>query len=139
MIFFTWQPCKAKLIQFHEYENIIHPNMQHTSMSSATNISHLDISVSFDDTNIHTDVHTKSTDRHGYLPYGNFYAIHIDMSTEYSQLIGYKRFCSHKSTFQQKTSNLFQHFLTQRYLFKLFYYFRKVCLVVRNNILKHEH
>ena len=46
--------CDEKLEQFHENVNGILPNIKLTLTTSATNISYLDVSVSFDCINIHT-------------------------------------------------------------------------------------
>ena len=66
--------------------------------------------------------------------------IHINKSILYFQFIGYKRICSDKLTFEHQTSNIFQHFLCKDYPFKLIYYeFRKVRHINRNNLLKYSH
>ena len=46
-IFAIWQHSEVKLEQFHAYVNSIHPNINLTLTSSATNIPYLDVSVSF--------------------------------------------------------------------------------------------
>ena len=106
-IFVIWQHSEDKLEQFHAYVNSIHPNINLTLKSFATNIPYLDVSVSFDGTNIHTGIYTKSTDRHGYLHYKSFHPIHIKKSIVYSQFIRYKRICSDKFAFEYQASNIF--------------------------------
>ena len=139
MTFFIWQQGEYKLEQLHANMNSIHPSINLTSTSSATNIPYLDVSVSFDSTNIHTSIYTKSTDRHGYLHYKCFHPIHIKKSIVYSQFIRYKCICSDKYTFENQASNIFQHFLNKDYPFKLIYNeFRKVCHRDRNNLLKYS-
>ena len=118
-IFAIWPHGEDILEQFHAYVNSIHPNINLTSTSSATNISHLDVSVSLDDTNIHTSIYTKSTDGHGYPHYKSFRPILIRKSIVYSQLITHKRICSDKFTFQHQASNIFQHFLNKDHPLKL--------------------
>ena len=51
-IFAIWQHVEDKLKQFHAYVNSIHPKIKLTLTSSATNISYLDVSVSFGGTNM---------------------------------------------------------------------------------------
>ena len=51
-IFVTWQHGEDKLEQFNEYVNSMHPSIKLTLTSSATNISYLDVSVTFDGNNI---------------------------------------------------------------------------------------
>ena len=55
-IFSIWQHGEDKLEQFHAYVNSMQPNINLTLTSSATNIPYLDVSVSFDSTNIHTSI-----------------------------------------------------------------------------------
>ena len=139
-IFIMWQQGEDKLEHFHAYVNSIHPNINLTSTSSSTNIPYLDVSASFDGTKIHTSLYTKSTDRHGYLHYKSFHPIHIKKSIVYSQFIGYKRICSDKFTFEYQASNIFQHFLSKDYPFKLISdELRKVCHIDRNNLPKYSH
>ena len=139
-IFVIWQQGEDKLGLFHEYVNSIHPNIKLTSTSSANNISYHDVSASLDDTNIHTSIYTKSTDRHRYLHYKGIHPIHIKKSIVYYQFIGYKRICSDKFTLEHQASNIFLHFINKDYPFKLIYNeFRKVCHIDRNNLLKYSH
>ena len=65
--FFLWQRSEEKLERFNECVNSIHPSIKLTLMSSATNMSYIDVSVSFDGANILTSIYTKYTDIHGYL------------------------------------------------------------------------
>ena len=135
-IFVIWQHGEDKLEQFHAYVNSLHPNINLTLTSSATNIPYLVVSVSFDGTNIHTSIYTKSTDRH----YKSIRPMHIKKSIVYSQFIRYKRICSDKFIFEYQASKLLQHFLSKDYPFKLIYNeFRKVCHIDRNNLLKYSH
>ena len=111
-----------------------------TSTSSASSMPYLDVSVSFNGTNIHTSVFTKSTHRHGCLHYKSFHPIHIKKSIVYSQFNRYKRICSDKFTFKYQASNIFQHFLSKDYPLKLIYdEHRKVCQIDRNYLLKYSH
>ena len=57
-IFVMWKHGEDKLEQLHAYVNSIHPNINLTLASSATNIPYLDVSVSFDGT---TSIYTKCT------------------------------------------------------------------------------
>ena len=120
--------------------NSIYPNINLTLKSSATNIPYLDVSVSFDGTNLHTSIYTKSTEWHGYLHFNSFHPIHLKKSIVYSQFIRYKRICSDKFTFDYQASNIFQHFLSKDNPLKLIYNeFRKVCYIDCNNLLKYRH
>ena len=111
-----------------------------TLMSVVANISYLDVSVSFDGTNIHTSVCTKSTDRQGYLHYKSFHPIHIKKSIVCSQLIRYKRIRSDIFTFEQHAYNLFQHFLSRYNHFKLIVNeLRKVCHRDHNYLFRYNH
>ena len=82
-----WQQGEDKLEQLHAYVNSIHPNINLTLTSSATNIPYLDVSVSSDGTNIHTSIYTKSTDSYGYLHYNSFHPMHIKKCIVYYQLV----------------------------------------------------
>ena len=135
-----WQHGEDKREQFHAYVNSIHPNINLTLTSSATNIPYLDVFVSFDGTNMHTSIYTISTDGHGYLHHKSFHPIHIKKSMLYSQFIRYKRICPDKFTFEYQASNIFQHFINRDYPRKLIYNeFRNVCHIDRNNLLKNTH
>ena len=139
-IYAIWQCSEDKLEQFREYVNSIHPIIKLTLTLSAINISHLDISVSFDDTKIHTSIYRISTGRHGYLHYKSFHPKRIKNGMVYSQFIRNRRICSNKLTFEHQSSNIFQHFRSKDYPFKLIHNgFRKVCHLVRCNLLKYSH
>ena len=139
-IFVIWRHDEDKLEQFHAYVNSIHPNINLTLTSSAFYIPKIDVSVSFDGTNIHTSIFAKSTDRYGYLHYKCFHPIHIKKSIVYSQFIRYERICSDKLTFEYHASDIFQHFLSKDYPLKLIYrQFIKVYLIDRNNLLNNSH
>ena len=139
-IFVIWQYGEDKLEQFHAYANSILPNINLALTLSATNITYLDVCVSFECTNMHTSIYAKSTDRHGYLYYKTFHPVHIKKSIVYSQFIRYKRIYSDKFTFEYHVSNIFQHFLCKDYPFKLIYYeFIMFIHIDHNNMLKSSH
>ena len=121
-IFAIRQHGEDILEQFHAYVNSIHPNINLTLTSSASNMPYLDVSVSSDGTNIHISIYTKSTNKHGYLNYKSFYPIHIKKNIVYSEFIRYRRICSDKFTFEYQASNMSKHFLSKDYPFKLIYY-----------------
>ena len=139
-IFVIRQQDEDKLEQFHVYVNSMHPIINLMLTSSATNISYIDVSISFEGTNVHTSIYTRSTDRHGFLHYQSFHPMHIKKRIVYSQFIKYKRNCSDTFTFEHLASNIFQHFLSKDYHFKLIHgEFRKVCHIYRNNLSKYSH
>ena len=86
-IFAIWQHGEYKLEQLHAYVNNIHPNINPAITSYIIHyysIHYLDVSVSFDGTNILTSIYTKSTDRHGCLHYKGFHPIPNSLGTSAS-------------------------------------------------------
>ena len=68
-IFLIWPYGMDLLLEFIDHLNIVHPNTKFTSDSSDTEISFLDLTIYIQQSQLHTRLYTKTTDRHMYLNY----------------------------------------------------------------------
>ena len=66
-MFFLWEHGEKKLKKFIEYLNEKHLTIKFTAEWSQTSITFLDVSVSFTNGKITTDLYVKATDSHQYL------------------------------------------------------------------------
>ena len=62
-----WPRGMDSLLEFIYHLNIVHPTINFTSDISDTEISFLDLTIYIQQSQLHTGLYTKSTDRHMYL------------------------------------------------------------------------
>ena len=87
-IFFLWEHGEEKLKKFIEYLNEKHPTIKFTAEWSQTSINFLDVSVSFTDGKITTDLFVKATDSYQYLHSSSY---HCKKGIPYSQALPLNR------------------------------------------------
>ena len=78
---------KGDLINFLEYVNCYHQNINYTWDWSSCEISYLDVKIRLRDTRISTDVYCKETDTHQYLEYKSCHPKHVKMGIPYGQAL----------------------------------------------------
>ena len=69
---------------------------------STDNIPFLDISISLKDGYLTTDLYTKPTDSHAYLPPTSCHPHHVTRNIPYSQFLRLKRLCSDNTTYHHR-------------------------------------
>ena len=84
-VFSIWTHGKEKLEEFLEDFNNYHLNIKLTHEFNKESISFLDLKMSLSRGQLTTDLHTKSTDKHQYLPYTSAHPGHNKGSIVFSQ------------------------------------------------------
>ena len=79
------------LLEFRDHLNIVHPTIKFTSDISHTEISSLDSIIDIMNSQLHTRLYTKPSDRHMYLNYSSEYPMSLKRSIPYSQFLRLKR------------------------------------------------
>ena len=105
-IFMIWTHSVDDLHAFTSYLNSIHPTIKFTSNYSFTSIPFLDVSVSVNNGNITTDLYTKTTDKHQYLPHSSRHPQHTKRAIPFSLALRLRRICSSDGTFNQHSNEL---------------------------------
>ena len=105
-IFFLWEHGEEKLKKFIEYLNEKHPTIKFTAEWSQTSINILDISVSFTDGKISTDLNVKATDSQQYLHSSSCHPFHCKKRIPYSQALRLNRICSDPISFDRRCNDL---------------------------------
>ena len=113
-IFFIWSHGEQELQRFLEELNKTHTNLKFTYESSKEKISFLDLSVSFCNGNLYTDLHIKTTDCHQYLEYTSSHPEHTKKSIIYSQTARLSRLLSFEQEFKGHKKNLISWFVKRR-------------------------
>ena len=105
-IFFLWEHGEEKLKKFIEYLNEKHLTIKFTAEWSQTSINFLDVSVSFTDGKITTDLYAKATDSHQYLHSSSCHPYHCKKGIPYSQALRLSRICSDPISFDRRCNDL---------------------------------
>ena len=105
-IFFLWEHGEEKLKRFIEYLNEKHPTITFMVEWSQTSINFLDVSVSFTDRKITTDLYVKATDSHQYLHSSSCHPYHCKKGIPYSQALCLNRICSDPISFDRRCNDL---------------------------------
>ena len=105
-IFFLWSGDEAELHTFLNFLNNSHPTIKFTMSHSLTDIPFLDISISLHQGFLHTDLYTKPTDSHAYLPANSCHPSHVIRNIPYSQFLRLLRICSDNSVFTSRCNTL---------------------------------
>ena len=92
--------------RFIEYLNEKHPTIKFTAEWSQTSINFLDVSVSFTDGKITTDLYVKATDSHQYLHSSSCHPYHCKKGIPYSQALRLNRICSDPISFDRRCNDL---------------------------------
>jgi hypothetical protein len=119
-VFLVWTASEASLMEFMNFINTIHPNIQFTSNYSTTSVNFLDVLVTLEtDGTINTDLYNKPTDTHQYLHWISCHPNHTKKSIPYSQAMRILRICSKPETAEIRCQELSQFLLRRGYNKKL--------------------
>ncbi|XP_071478870.1 uncharacterized protein [Diadema antillarum] len=109
-IIFIWTQCPQSLAQFQNTVNALHPRIKFTFESSPDCVNFLDLKVLSDDGTLQTELYSKPTDSHTFLPPSSCHPRHVFKSIPYSQALRIKRNCSQPESTDKHLENL-QHYL----------------------------
>ncbi len=131
----------VELQEFIDYCNSFHPSIKFTHESSTEEVVFLDTIVKMDHSTgkLYTDLYSKPTDAHSYLPADSYHPPHCIKSLPYSQVLRLKRICSKSDDFTKHTSDMRTYFKRQGYSDQLFdNAFNKVKDLDRHTLLHRE-
>ena len=115
-IHFLWHFGTEELHNFVDYLNSRNDTIRFTLESSELRSHFLDITViRGPDGTLCTDLYTKPTDTHNYLPYNSAHAHSHKQGTPYSQFFRIRRICSKISDFDKHSLHIAQIFLDKGY------------------------
>ena len=105
-IFGIWTHGKEKWETFYEKLNSSHASIKFEGTLSETGLPFLDVDVRLNNGIISTDLYTKSTDSHNYLPWSSCHPRSTKTSIPYSQALRIRRICSEESDFNRRLYQL---------------------------------
>ena len=119
-IFWTGSP--VELQEFFDHCNSFHPSIKFTYEYSRDQIVFLDTIVKMDHSTgkLYTDLYSKPTDAHNYLPATSHHPPHCIKSLPYSQTLRLKRICTKDTDFIKHTDDMRDYFARQGYSNKMF-------------------
>ena len=86
-IFLLWTGTPEDLDVFFDHINSFHPTIKFTITSSTDQLPFLDILISLKNGFLKTDIHSKPTDSHAYLPSSSCHPRHVVKNIPYSQFL----------------------------------------------------
>jgi len=132
-----WTQGEDKLIEFTNYINSLYPTIKFTITYSKEKINFLDLTLFLIDGQIKTDVYSKPTDSHLYLPPSSAHPYNCKKSIPYSVALRIKRNCSDREYLEKRNTEYQEYLIQQGYDKKLVRsQFSKVDQLDRKNILK---
>ena len=105
-IFFVWTHGQEKWLEFYQFINSFHQSIKLTYSISEISIPFLDVEVKIVKEKIETDLYTKPTDCHNYLPWSSCHPLNTKIGIPYSQALRLRRICSNDKTFFQRLYEL---------------------------------
>ena len=114
-IFFFWNHSEESLQTLYRQLNSFHPTIKFELKYSRTEIQFLDTVIYKSDSNVHTKIYTKPTDKKLYLHYNSSHPYHTKRSIPFSQAIRYRRIITEDSVLQQQLLELKDKFVIRGY------------------------
>ena len=138
-IFFIWTGSKTDVENFLNELNTKHPSIKFEYDISKEGISFLDIKIYIKNSELHTKIFRKKTDRQTFLNINSEHPKLLKNSIRYSQALRIKRICSTKKDFDHHSRKLKERFLEQGYDQKLVdEQLEKIDKLVRDNLLQQK-
>ena len=103
------------LLKFIIHLNIVHPTIKFTSGISDTEISFLDLTIYIQQSQLHTRLYTKTTDRYMYLNYFSEHPMSLKKSIPYSQFLRLKRIHSEPQYLLEAQIHMYLFFMWREY------------------------
>ena len=110
-IFLLWTGTPEDLDVFFKRINSFHSPVKFTIASSTDQLPFLDILISLKDGFIKTDIPTKTTDSHAYLPNSSCHSHHVVNNIPYSQVLWLRRLCADTEVFNARCDEMEGQFL----------------------------
>ena len=110
-----WPHGMDSLLEFIDHLNIVHPTIKFTSDISHTEISFLDLTIYIKQSQLHTRLYTKTTDRHMYLNYFSEHPMSLKKSIPYSQFLRLKRIHSEPQYLLEAQIHMYLFFIWREY------------------------
>ena len=114
-IFMIWSHGMDSLLEFIDHLNVVHPTIKFTSDISHTEISFLDFTIYIKQSQLHTRLYTKTTDRHMYLNYFSEHPMSLKKSIPYSQFLRLKRTHSGPQYLLEAQIHMYLFFIWREY------------------------
>ena len=125
------------MLEFTEYINSLYPTIKFELVYSKDSLNVLDLTLHLKDGLISTDIYSKPTDSHLYLPYSSSHPKHCKTSIPYGVALRLKRNCSNEDQLNQRCFEYKMYLKHQGYSSKLVdKQFNKALAIDRNDILK---
>ena len=136
-VFDLWQQGLPALHQFTDYINSLYPPIKFELVFSERELHVLDLTLYLIYGFIRTDVYSKPTDSHLYLPPCSYHPKHVFKAIPFGVATRLKRNCSDETFFAERTAEYKGYLLNQGYPSKVVNgQFSKASAFSRNNLLQ---
>ena len=138
-VFDLWQQGLPALETFTQYINSLYPTIKFELVYSESHLNMLDVTLHLIDGFIRTDVYSKPTDSHLYLPPSSSHPKHIFKAIPYGVALRLKRNCSENEFFTKRCEEYSGYLVNQGYPMNLVNdQFSKASLIPRKDLLKQK-
>ena len=136
-VFDLWQQGLPNLEAFTQYINSLYPTIKFELVFSDNHLHVLDVTLYLIDGFIRTDVYSKPTDSHLYLPPSSAHPTHVFKAIPYGVALRLRRNCFNDNFLITRTSEYKSYLINQGYPINLVNdQFLKASAIPRNNLLK---
>ena len=136
-VFDLWQQGLPALHQFTDYINSLYPTIKFELVFSERELHVLDLTLYLIDGFIRTDVYSKPTDSHLYLPPSSCHPRHVFKAIPFGVATRLKRNCSDETFLAKRTAEYKGYLLNQGYPSNLVNdQFSKASAISRNDLLR---
>ena len=111
-----WVHCLPKLLEFTDFINELYPTIEFELVYSQQILNVLDVTMHLVHGFIRTDVYSKPTDSHLYLPPTSAHPEHCKHTIPYSVALRLKRNCSNSSFLEKRNTQYKQYLVSQGYI-----------------------
>ena len=132
-----WTLGLDKLFEFTEYINSLYPTIKFELVYSESELHVLDLTLRLEGGFITTDVYSKPTDSHLYLPYSSAHPQHCKKAIPFGVALRLKRNCSNGEVLDERCEEYKQYLTRQNYPREIVDRgFEKALQIERANILR---
>ena len=136
-VFDIWTQGLEKLLEFTNYINSLYPTIKFELIYSETSLNVLDLTIHLQNGYIVTDIYSKPTDSHLYLPFSSSHPNHCKRAIPYGVALRIKRNCSNNIFLEKRCQEYKSYLKQQQYNSNLVdKQFNKAMELERSEILK---
>ena len=136
-IFDLWTQGVEKLLEFTNYINSLYHTIKFELVYSESSLNVLDLTLLLQDGFISTDIYSKTTDSHLYLPHNSSHPDHCKKAISYGVALRIRRNCSTNASFVKRCSEYKSYLKQQNYNGNLVdKQFEKAMQLERSDVLK---